>query len=179
MAMQYSVYGSSLKDAQSTSGPALRGGRRVRYRAMVTMFDASMMNPMMRIVQGKPMRGKHCWTIIGKMTPPVQDPKAVNPSANARLRTKYVDTSAMEGQNCKPFAIPRQTPCERKTCHSFVDSAKLKIPTSWKTAPAMYTGRKRPASVARPVKVPIPNRKKTWMDPIQEIVDGAIPSVFS
>ena len=85
----------------------------------------------------------------------------------------------MEGQNCSPFAIPRQTPCDKNNCQSFVDSAMVKTPMSKKTVPAMYTGRKRPASVARPVKVPIPKSKNTCIEPIQEIVDGAIPSVFS
>lgn len=117
--------------------------------------------------------------MTGKITPPVHDPNAVMPNANARRLAKYVDTKAIDGQNCKPFAIPRQTACDKNNCQSFVDSAMVKMPISWKTAPAIYTGRKRPASVALPVNVPMPKSKKTWMDPIQEIVDGAMPSVFS
>lgn len=82
----------------------------MRKSVIVIMFVKSIINPIMRIVQGNPKRGRHCCTMIGKITPPVHDPIAVNPRAKARLRTKYVDTSAMDGQNCNPFAMPKHKP---------------------------------------------------------------------
>lgn len=42
MAAQYSAYGASLNAVHSMSGPALRGGKRVRYSAMVIALVASL-----------------------------------------------------------------------------------------------------------------------------------------
>jgi hypothetical protein len=68
--------------------------------------------------------------MTGKSTPPVHDPKAVKPNANALFFAKYVLTSAILGQNCNPFAMPKHNPCDKKICHVFVLSAIVKIPTS-------------------------------------------------
>jgi hypothetical protein len=101
------------------------------------ILSATMIKPIIRIVHGNPYRGKHCCTITGNSTPPVQLPIAVHPNAKALLFTKYVLTSAIAGQNCSPFAIPKHSACDKNICHSFVLSARVKIPMIWNTAPAM------------------------------------------
>jgi hypothetical protein len=68
----------------------------VRNKAMDTMFNTSIMKPIMRMVHGNPKRGRHCWTIMGNTTPPVHEPRAVIPKANAPARvigTKLVFVS--------------------------------------------------------------------------------------
>jgi len=48
----------------------------------------------------------------------------------------------------------------------------MKFPIRTRRAPIPQTALKNPASDARPEKVAIENRKKTWTLPIHEIADG-------
>lgn len=53
----------------------------------------------------------------------------------------------------------------------------VKIPITWMTEPMTKAGLKRPASNARPEKAPKKNRIQTWIEPIQDIVDGVSSSI--
>lgn len=147
----------------------------MRYMEMVKTLMASMMKPITLTVHGNPILGRSCCTITEMTTPPVHDPNEARPTASARRRAKYVVRSDMAGQNCSPLAIPLQIACAKNSCQKFVALAVLKMPRIWKAAPGMYTHRKRPASSARPLKVPMKKRRKICTLPIQEMVEGDTP----
>lgn len=105
--------------------------------------------------------------------PPTPLPQVVMPIASERRLLKYVDTMATAGQKRQPLSIPTQTPCARNICQYFVHADVVNVPVTVRIAPEIDSGRKNPASVRRPVKVPMKKRRKTLMDPIQEMSDGA------
>ena len=115
--------------------------------------------------------------MIGNTTPPVAEPAAVIQIASARLLEKYVETRAMVGQNIHPFPMPIHTPCERNSCTYVVQRDVMKIPISWSVVPMRNRSRKWPASVRRPLNVPMKKRRKTWIDPTQEMSEGGRWSV--
>lgn len=45
----------------------------------------------------------------------------------------------------------------------------MKRPSTARKDPVQNTERKYPASVRRPVKVPMKKRRKTWIDPTQDM----------
>lgn len=66
----------------------------------------STTKPIMRTVQGKPMRGSSCSAITGKTMPPVAAPLADVEIAMVRFVVKYVETDAMVGQKMRPLPRP-------------------------------------------------------------------------
>lgn len=75
------------------------------------IYVASMINPMLLIVQGKPTLS---WkmsqlTKTGYTKPPIAAPAAASPTAKALYFLKYCDRTARAGQKVNPFPIPRQT----------------------------------------------------------------------
>lgn len=66
-----------------------------------------------------------------------------------------------------------QTPCARKNCQYCVQNDVAKVPATTSTEPVAKRGRKNPASVKRPVKVPMKKSRKISNEPIQEMSDGA------
>lgn len=57
---------------------------------LVMMSRPRMRKAQILIVQAKPTLGSRCMTIIGKMTPPKDDPAIAKPPAMARLLRKQV-----------------------------------------------------------------------------------------
>jgi hypothetical protein len=107
------------------------------------------------------------------MIPPVALPAAQIPMARLFFLEKYVEIKATDGQKIKPFPRPQQTPCARKICRYVVLREVMKRPIVPKSDPTMNTGRKYPASVKRPDRVPMKKRQKIWTEPIQEMSEGA------
>ena len=102
--------------------------------------------------------------------PPVEVPNAVRPMAKARRLWKYVATMARVGQKRHPFPRPTHTPWAIKTCQYWVHADAVRVPRTTSTAPTVETERKKPASVRRPMKVPMKKRRNT-----QEMSDGVRP----
>lgn len=46
------------------------------------------------------------------------------------------------------------------------------VPVTWRREPRRKMGWKWPASVRRPENVPREKRRKTWVEPIQEMEEG-------
>jgi hypothetical protein len=67
-----------------------RGGRRDLTVALATSIRARMRKPQTRIVQPNPILGISLLTMIGKMTPPVEEPAAMIPKAAARFLKNQV-----------------------------------------------------------------------------------------
>jgi hypothetical protein len=51
----------------------------------------------------------------------------------------------------------------------------MKTPKTPAKEPKRKTGRKEPASVSLPVKVPMKKRRKIWKEPIQDMSEGGRP----
>ena len=83
------------------------------------------------------------------------------------------------GQKRRPEPIPVQTPWARNNCQYLVDREVIKTPRSCRIVPAINVGRKYPASVARPDRVPMKKRRKICTEPTQEISDGEWPSCLT
>jgi hypothetical protein len=160
-----------LKADHSTSGPAFRGGILVLRNIAAVIPSTSITRPSALTVQAKPIFGSSCWTIAGITIPPVVAPVAAIPIANERFFAKYVLNKLIVGTNCKPLPIPWQTPCARNICQYLVHKLVMKTPRSCKTSPLIKTGRKYPASVARPASGPRIKSKKICTLPIHEMVD--------
>lgn len=60
MPTQKRAYDGSLKAVHSTSGPALRGGKRACAIVTATIELKSITNPMVRTVHPKPIFGSNC-----------------------------------------------------------------------------------------------------------------------
>jgi hypothetical protein len=54
-----------------------------------------------------------------------------------------------------------------------VEREVMNRPRTPRREPMMKTGRKYPASLRRPEKVPTKKRQNIWTEPIQEISEGA------
>ena len=63
----------------------------------VTPHNASVMKPVARTVQPKPILAKRRWYMIGQTTPPSPEPDAATPMARLRFLRKNVDTAESEG----------------------------------------------------------------------------------
>ena len=64
--------------------------------ALVMTSRPSIINATARIVHLNPIRGINLFTIIGKITPPKDEPDAIIPSAVARLFINQVETEFIE-----------------------------------------------------------------------------------
>lgn len=169
----HSTYHSSSRKApHSTRLPVRRGGRRDLMKALAKSSVTSCTNPMARTAHPKPAVRSNWRAIAGKMRPPVADPEAAIPIARERFVEKYVDSVEMAGQKRQPLPMPRHRPCERIRCQYCVATDVVKMPRMVKTVPARSTGRKKPASVKRPVKVPMKKVRKIWIEPIQLMSEG-------
>jgi hypothetical protein len=166
------VYGSSLKAAHSTMGPALLGGSLCLAKMMQVSKHASCTKPSALSVQPNPTFGRSCWTIAGKTSPPVALPHATMPMAKLLFLEKYVETKLIIGQKRHPFPRPRHTPCAKNSCQYCVDKDAMNSPRICRTVPRTIICLKYPESVSRPVQVLIKNNKNTWILPTQEISDG-------
>lgn len=62
-----------------------RVGRRDLTVRLAMSMSARIRKPQVRIVQPKPILGISLLTIMGKITPPVEEPAAIMPNAAARL----------------------------------------------------------------------------------------------
>lgn len=78
----------------------------------------------------------------------------------------------MVGAKRHPFPRPIHKPWERNTCQYLVALAAVNIPSICSAEPVRKICRKYPASVARPVKVPVKKSRNTWMEPIHDISEG-------
>ena len=168
-----------MKLAQSTRAPVFLGGTRGFSPMQHRTKHPSCTNPKALMVHGYPIRGRSCSTIAGNTMPP--EPLPAAPMARAKLLfvVKYVLSKLTQGQNRNPFPRPQHRPWARKSCQYWVDRDAMKVPKTHLTVPAIITGRKYPASVRRPVKVPMKKRRKTCIDPIQEMTDGSLLSAVT
>lgn len=117
--------------------------------------------------------------MAGNTRPPVTEPQAVMPMARDRFLLKYVDTVDTAGQKTKPLPMPMHMPCDNSNCQYCVAADVQNMPTVMKTVPQISTGRQNPASVMRPVKVPMKKVRNTWIDPIHEMSEGGRFSVVT
>jgi hypothetical protein len=165
-------YGASLKLGKSINAPFFRGGTLGFNQILHTTKHASCINANALIVHGNPTFGNSCCTIAGYTMPPVALPAAANPIARLLFLLKYVLNNASVGQNSAPFPNPQHTPWARKSCQYVVDREVMKTPKTAMKDPIRNTGRKYPASVNRPVKVPMKKSRNTCMDPTQDMSLG-------
>lgn len=82
--------------------------------------------------------------MIGYIRPPVHDPDAAMPIANARFFEKYVESRDIVGQNISPLPIPVHSPCAKNSCQYWVQSEVMNIPDRCRQNPVTKMGRKRP-----------------------------------
>lgn len=66
------------------------------------------------IVQGNPIRGMSFETMIGKITPPSDDPDAMTPNAAALFLKNQVPTEFMAAKKTILEPIGLHTPCDKK-----------------------------------------------------------------
>lgn len=166
------IYSGSFKAPHSTRLPALRGGNRDFMKKLANNKVASCTNPMARTVQPNPAEGSSSLAMAGNMRPPVTDPAAVIPMAKERFFSKYVDTTDTVGQKRHPLPMPIQIPWLRISCQYCVAAEVVNMPSVTNKVPRSSMGRKKPASVIRPVKVPMKKVRKICRDPIHEMSDG-------
>jgi hypothetical protein len=152
--------------------PVLLGGTLVFISKLHTIKHAKSMNARLLIVHGNPTLGSNCRTIAGNTIPPVADPVAASPIANPLLFEKYVLSKLTAGQKIKPLPSPQHKPWARNSCQYVFDRLAMNSPNTLRIEPVKKTARKYPASVRRPVKVPMKNRRKICTVPIQDMVDG-------
>ena len=74
-----------------------RGGMRLTTVKQAMLPRPRIKNAQIRMVQPKPTCGMSFSTMIGKMTPPSDDPDAVTPRARARFLKNHVVTADMAG----------------------------------------------------------------------------------
>lgn len=108
------TYGTSLK-APGRKSFSLRGGSRAFMKAQETPMMTSIMNPQIRIVHPKRSRGlgSISASMMGKMTPPREEPAMAIPIAAARFFWKYCPVAARAGAILIPMPIPPRSPCAR------------------------------------------------------------------
>lgn len=97
-------------------------------------------------------------------------PEVTIATATPFFLLKYVVTSPNVGQKIIPLPTPVHSPCASKSCHRFVHSEVMKMPSSCTTVPIQSVGRYNPASKARPEKVDMKNNTHSCRDPTQETV---------
>lgn len=68
------------------------GGTRDRMVALATQSRAKMRNAQILIAQPNPTSGIKWMSMIGKMTPPSEDPETTRPIAAPRLAKNHVET---------------------------------------------------------------------------------------
>ena len=73
------------------------GGMRDLTVRLPKMRRARMMKAAVRIAQGKPISGMRRWIMMGKMTPPREEPEATTPNAKARRRKNQVEVEERAG----------------------------------------------------------------------------------
>ena len=174
-----STYGISLKLFQSTKAPVFLGGTLGLIPILQIVKHANWIKPNALIVHGNPTLGSSCCTMAGKTIPPVALPAAAIPIARLLFLLKYVLSKLTAGQNRKPFPRPQHTPCARNSCQYLVEMDAMKSPKTPRNEPMRNTGRKWPASVRRPVRVPTKKRRKTWTEPTQEMSELVWPRAFT
>jgi hypothetical protein len=174
-----STYGASLKLAQSTRAPVFLGGTLGFSPMLQRQKQPSWIKAIALIVQGNPILGSNCFTMAGKIIPPVALPEVANPIAKLLFFEKYVLNKLSAGQNRHPYPIPQQTPWARNNCQYLVDKDVMKTPIIATRDPVRKTRRKYPASVNRPVNVPMKKRRKTWIEPTHEMSDGDLLSAVT
>ena len=108
------TYGTSLNAAGKKS-LSLRGGSRALMIAQDRPIMSSIMNPQIRIVHPKCSRGfgSILASIIGKRTPPREDPAMAIPIAAPRFFWKYCPVAVKAGVILIPMPIPPTSPCAR------------------------------------------------------------------
>jgi hypothetical protein len=70
------------------------GGKRDLIRMLPRISMPSSRNAVLRMAQPKPMRGIKRSTIMGRITPPMDDPETTTPKARARWRENHVGITA-------------------------------------------------------------------------------------
>ena len=75
----------------------LVGAIRERTVRLAKTINASIRKAQMRISQPKPTSGINLTTIIGRITPPKDDPAATMPSAAPRFFRNHVETHVNAG----------------------------------------------------------------------------------
>ena len=73
-----------------------------------------IMNAVDLIVHGKPILGMSLATIIGKITPPIDDPDAMMPIAVARFLKNHVLVELMAAKKIALAPSAEHTPCARR-----------------------------------------------------------------
>ena len=109
-------YAYSLNAPISTIGPDVRGGSLGRTSNITATHDTATTRPMARTVQWKPILGRSCCAMTGKIMPPTAPPVALSEIAMDLFLEKYVDTLAMVGANTTPHPSPWHRPCARNSC---------------------------------------------------------------
>ena len=74
-----------------------RGGMRLTIVRLAMTIRPKIRNAQIRIVDPKPTSGISFSTMMGKMTPPSDEPEAVIPKARARRLKNQVTTADMDG----------------------------------------------------------------------------------
>lgn len=91
-----------------------RGGNLDLTVTQATPHIARNRNPSMRIVQGNPICRKRWFIMMGRQTPPRDEPAFMMPNAAARLLKNHVATDDMVALNIAPEAAAATIDCERK-----------------------------------------------------------------
>jgi hypothetical protein len=74
-----------------------KGGMRDRMSRLAKISSPRIMKAQIRIVQGKPTSLTSFVTMMGKMTPPSEEPLAAMPKARARFLKNHVVTQLKAG----------------------------------------------------------------------------------
>jgi len=74
----------------------------------------------------------------------------------------------------RPIASPVITPWTRKSCHHCVHQLVHITERTSRRLPPLNKTRKRPLSIRGLTMVVVKNRRNTWTEPIQAIVEGLL-----
>lgn len=85
------------------------GGKRERRSRLAMISRNRMMNPMMRVAQAKPTRGKRRCRSSGKRIPPTEPPVAASPVAVPLELKKKCPIAETAGVNIREVPMPPRT----------------------------------------------------------------------
>jgi hypothetical protein len=131
------------------------------------------MKPIALKVHPKPIDGSKVLAILGYIKPPVTLPHETTPITMGSLLLKYMVISVIIGVRRSPLPRPVHSPCERTTCQYSSVKDVMNVPSVTSIAPDIVVMRRYPASVRRPLMIPMKKRRKTAMEPTHAISERA------